>query len=171
MAAVALVVKDQFQTGNEFNSLFQRLHWFADSVKIWQHDYLFGVGLRWWYTDRFPVRFQPPNAEAEVLSSAGLVGLAGFLVLMIGAVWILWRVDATYGVLASVVVLSRLVQGQLDLFWVGIQVTVPFVIAGVCLGAKALAETRAPHPLLAPQGSVTHPTTQPEKSPPMTSAS
>ena len=33
---------------------------------------VFGAGLRWWYTDRFPVRFQPPNAEIEVLTSAGV---------------------------------------------------------------------------------------------------
>jgi polysaccharide biosynthesis protein PslJ len=157
LGAVAVLVKNQVETGNEFNSVSQRLNWFADSVKVWEHNYLFGVGLRWWYTDRFPVQFQPPNAEAEVLSSAGLVGLVAFLVLMLGALRVLWRVDAAYGVLASVVVLSRLVQGQLDLFWVGIQVSVPFVIAGVCLGAKALAEAGAPHPLAVRGGNSSTP--------------
>jgi hypothetical protein len=36
------------------------------------------------------------------------------------------------------------VQGQLDLFWVSAQVSVPFVIAGVCLGAQARAVEAEP---------------------------
>ena len=35
----------------------------------------------------------------------------------------------------SVVILSRLVQGQLDLFWVAVQTSIPFLIVGICLGA------------------------------------
>ncbi|MEO6268624.1 MAG: hypothetical protein ABIO66_18695, partial [Nocardioidaceae bacterium] len=140
LGVVGMLVRNQVATGNEYNSLFQRINWFSDSLTIWRSNVLFGAGLRWWYTDRFSVRFQPPNAELEVLSSAGLVGLLGFVVLMGGTVWVLWRVDATYGVLASTVVISRLVQGQLDLFWVSAQVSIPFLIAGICLGAKALAD-------------------------------
>jgi hypothetical protein len=64
--------------------------------------------------------------------------------MMLGAVWVLWQVDAAYGVLASAVVISRLVQGQLDLFWVAGQVSIPFVIAGICLGANALADSGTP---------------------------
>jgi hypothetical protein len=139
LGAVGMLVKNQAETGNEYNSLFQRINWFEDSLQVWHYDYLFGAGLRWWYTDRFPVRFQPPNAEVEMLSSAGLIGLLGFVVLMGGTLYVLWRLDPTYGVLATAVVLSRLVQGQLDLFWVSAQVSVPFVIAGICLGAQARA--------------------------------
>jgi hypothetical protein len=36
-------------------------------------------------------------------------------------------------------ILMRFVQGQFDLFWVAAQVSIPFVIAGVCLGAQAYA--------------------------------
>src|SRR4051794_36583476 len=103
LGLVGVLVKNQAETGNEFNSLFQRIHWFSDSLAVWRSDLLFGGGLRWWYTDRFPVRFQPPNAEMEVLSSAGVVGLGSFVVMMLGAVWMLWRVDVAFGVLASAV--------------------------------------------------------------------
>jgi hypothetical protein len=34
------------------------------------------------------------------------------------------------------VVLSRIVQGQLDLFWVAVQTSIPFLIVGICLGAQ-----------------------------------
>ena len=46
------------------------------------------------------------------------------------------RMDPKYGVLATTVILSRLVQGQLDLFWVAVQTSIPFLIVGICLGAQ-----------------------------------
>ena len=132
---VLVMVRNQVASGNEFNSFFQRVDWFGDSIRIWETNPLFGVGLRWWYTDRFETRFQPPNAILEMLSTAGLVGLTGFLVLMVGSLVVLWRVDPRYGLVAFVVILSRLVQGQLDLFWVAVQTSIPFLIVGICLGA------------------------------------
>jgi hypothetical protein len=50
---------------------------------------------------------------------------------------VLWRVDALFGTLALAATLSRIVQAQFDLFWVAAQVSVPFAIAGICLGALA----------------------------------
>ncbi len=138
MVVVLTLVRDQAASDNEFNSFNQRLTWFEDSLDIWSGEPFFGVGLRWWYTDRFTGGFQPPNAEIEVLTSAGVVGLLGFLVLMIGSVLVLWRVEPVYGTLALLAVLSRFVQGQLDLFWVAAQCSIPFAIAGICLGVQAL---------------------------------
>ncbi|GAA4836726.1 hypothetical protein GCM10023221_12470 [Luteimicrobium xylanilyticum] len=132
--------QDQLASGNQFNSAYQRLTWFQQSLVVWNQNQWFGAGLRWWYTDRTGFNFQPPQAELEVLSSAGTIGLIGFIILMVGTLVVLWRVAPQYGTLAFTVVLSRLVQGQLDLFWVSIQTSVPFVIAGVCLGALARSE-------------------------------
>ncbi|MEW1954967.1 O-antigen ligase family protein [Terrabacter sp. NPDC080008] len=137
---VTNLVQDQVQSGNQFNSVFQRLTWFQDSVTVWSTDPWFGVGLRWWYTDRFPFQFQPPNAEVEVLTSAGVVGLAAFIGLMVVALRVAWRLDPAYGSLAVAVLVSRLVQGQLDLFWSAVQGSVPFVVLGLCLGAARFAE-------------------------------
>lgn len=145
-AAVLSLVRDQIASGDAHNSANQRLAWFEQSIVIWQHDPLFGAGLRWWYTDRFAERFQPPNAEFEVLSSAGVVGLVGFVLLVVIALVVLWRVDPQYGTLAFAIVLMRVVQGQLDLFWVAAQVSIPFAVAGVCLGAQAFAAQHPPRP-------------------------
>ncbi|MFB9954740.1 O-antigen ligase family protein [Cellulomonas denverensis] len=140
VAAAALVVgvllQDQLESGDQHNSAYQRLIWFGQSVRIWQEYPVFGAGLRWWYTDRFSEQFQPPNAEFEMLSSGGLVGLIGFLVMFLVMLVILWRVDRRFGTLAFVLVLMRFVQGQFDLFWVAAQVSIPFVLAGICLGAQ-----------------------------------
>jgi len=137
---VGTLVQDQLESGDQYNSAFQRLIWFRQALEIWQQYPLFGAGLRWWYTDRFDEKFQPPNAEFEMLSSGGIVGLVGFLVMFLAVLVILWRVDPRYGTLAFVMVLMRFVQGQFDLFWVAAQVSIPFVIAGVCLGAQAWAD-------------------------------
>jgi hypothetical protein len=136
MGFILVMVRNQVASGNEYNSFFQRVDWFGESIRIWQTDPLFGAGLRWWYTDRFETRFQPPNAILEMLSTAGVVGLAGFLVLMIWSLVLLWRMDPRYGLVCFVVLLSRLVQGQLDLFWVAVQTSFPFLIVGICLGAQ-----------------------------------
>lgn len=142
LAMVAITVKAQIESDNIHNSSLQRLDWFRESVGIWLHDPLFGVGLRWWYTDRFPVQFQPPNAELEVLTTAGVVGLVGFLLLMGGSLRISARLDPVFGTLALAIVLNRFIQGQLDLFWTSVGGSLPFVVMGICFGAQAFVEER-----------------------------
>lgn len=140
LAGVSVMVQDQIKSGNEFNSFFQRVTWFGDSLAIWQTDPWFGVGLRWWYTDRFPEAFQPPNALMDTATAAGVVGLAAFLVLLVGTWLVARRIDPAYGLLAELVLLARFVQSEFDLFWVSVQVSLPFLILGICLGAAAHSE-------------------------------
>lgn len=154
IAFVAFTVKQQIESGNNFNSLFQRVTWFGQSIDVWQSSPWFGAGLRWWYTDRFPVKFQPPNAELEVLTTAGLVGLAAFLVMVVGVLITLTRLDPRYGTLALALMLDRLVEGQFDIFWVSVTTSLPFAVAGVCLGAQALAQAEEAG---APPGAVDAP--------------
>ncbi|WP_066585037.1 O-antigen ligase family protein [Cellulomonas timonensis] len=149
--SVVSLVRDQIDSGDLHNSANQRLAWFEQSVAIWQQHPVFGAGLRWWYTDRFPERFQPPNAEFEVLSSAGAVGLVGWVLLVVVCLVALWRVDPAFGTLAFAMVLMRFTQGQFDLFWVAAQVSIPFAVAGVCLGAQAHAARAADHSLDPPR--------------------
>jgi polysaccharide biosynthesis protein PslJ len=144
MVAFAYVVaSDQLASSNKFNAAHARLTAFSDSLDVWRMSRWFGVGLRWWYRPEFAGSIQPPNAEFEMLTSAGLLGLAGFILTSLIALRLLWAIDPRYGTLAFAVVAARLVQGQLDLFWVASQSSVPWLIAGAALGAQALARTRA----------------------------
>ncbi|MCE0486886.1 O-antigen ligase family protein [Ornithinimicrobium sediminis] len=142
MAPVALVVaslvRQDVESGNVHNSVFQRLTWFEDSVAAWQTNPWFGLGLRYWTTGETPYAFQPPQVFLEVLATTGVIGLLGFLVMAVGMLRVLWSMDPRYGTLAFAMLLTRLTQGQFDLFWVGVSVSVPFAVAGVCLGAHAL---------------------------------
>lgn len=160
---VGSLVRDEVQAGNVHSSIFQRLTWFEDTLSVVNGSPLFGVGLRYWTAGRTEFGFQPPNAEMEVLASAGVIGLIGFLVAFIGALVVLWRVDPRYGTLAFAVLLTRLVQGQFDLFWVAAQVSVPFVVVGVCLGVQALEseEGRLTHAM----DGLVHARGRPEASP------
>nr|WP_277818552.1 O-antigen ligase family protein [Cellulosimicrobium arenosum] len=139
---VVLAVQEQLSSDNEFNSANQRLTWYEQALEVWRTSPWVGVGLRWWVAERTQYVFQPPNAELEVLSSAGVIGLLGFLILFGGCVVVLWRMNPRFGTLALTVILARFVQGQFDLFWSSIVVTLPFVIAGVCVGAEAYARSR-----------------------------
>ena len=127
-----LAVQEQLAEDNEHNSAQQRLSWYEDSIDVWLRQPWVGMGLRWWTAGRTEFVFQPPNAELEMLTAGGLIGLAGFLVLFLGALIVLFRVDPRYGTLAFCAVLMRFIQGQFDLFWASVVVTIPFVIVGVC---------------------------------------
>ncbi len=133
---VGLAVAAQFSEANQFNSVYQRLDWYAQTTDVWKMNPWFGVGLRWWYTGLLPQEFQPPQAILEMLSSAGIVGLVGFVVMLGGFMAVMWRrLPPEYGTLAVAMVLARVVQGQLDQFWVTVQVSLPLIIVGICVGA------------------------------------
>lgn len=140
MVLVASLVRDQVESNNQFNSVFQRITWFQETLDLWLLSPWFGHGLRFWVSGRTAIGYQPPNVALELLSTAGVVGLAAFSVMMFVALKILWELRPAYGTLAFTAVLSRLLQSQLDLFWISIQVSVPFAIVGVCLGALAADE-------------------------------
>lgn len=138
LGLVISLVVEQLAEDNQFNSANERLEWLRAMYAFWKEAPVFGHGLRYWTQDTWAV-FQPPQAEVEVLVSAGIVGLTAFVVMWVGILIVLWRVDPLYGTLAFAVVLSRITQAQFDIFWVAAQVSIPFVIAGICLGAQAVA--------------------------------
>nr|WP_236778818.1 O-antigen ligase family protein [Agromyces seonyuensis] len=129
-------VNEQLASGNQYNSANQRVSWYEESVRIWMTSPLFGVGMRWWYTDRFPEKFQPPNAELEVLTTTGVVGLIGFLVMFAAAAWLLLRMDPVYGTVGVAIIATRFVQAQFDLYWVAGQASLLWIIAGICYGVR-----------------------------------
>ncbi len=137
LAFSASLVQDQIASGDRFNSVYQRISWFSDAIEVWSMDPWLGQGLRWWYRPEHAGAVQPPNAELEVLTSVGILGLVGFLVMFGGAFLVLRRVPREFGELALVVLASRLVQAQFDLFWVAVLGSIPWLVTGVCLGAHA----------------------------------
>ncbi|MGN6205878.1 O-antigen ligase family protein [Humibacter sp.] len=145
VAWVVSQLTSQLASDNQFNSAHQRVDWYAQSFQIWLKSPIFGVGMRWWYTDRFSGQyqsFQPPNAELEVLTTVGIFGLIGFLTLFAVACWYLWKMDPAYGTVGVAVVAMRFTQAQFDLYWVAGQASLLWIIAGICYGVKAHDDER-----------------------------
>lgn len=141
-AYVLFEVNAQLASGDRFNSAYQRLTWFSQSIDIWEQSPVFGVGLRWWYTDRFGEGFQPPNAELEVLTTVGIVGLIGFLLMFASAAWLLAKLDPVYGTVGLAVLATRFTQAQFDLYWVAGQASLLWIVAGICYGVRARDRAR-----------------------------
>ncbi len=81
LGGIGYELHKQLISSNRFNSAHQRLTWYKQSIQLLDFSPLLGEGFRWWYTPRFTFAFAPPNAELEMLTSAGLVGLLAFLIL------------------------------------------------------------------------------------------
>lgn len=143
LAYVGLAVQHQAASGNKFNSLNQRLTWYHDSLKLFHLSPWLGEGFRWWYTGRFSFAFQPPNAEIEVLTEVGLLGLVAFLVLLVASLRCLWRLAPLVGWLPFAVILARVIEAQFDIFWVTATASLPWMIAGIGMGAALRAHTGA----------------------------
>ena len=92
------------RVAERLNSFFQRLDWFREVYALLERvaDLRARPALLVQRRRRLP--FQPPQAEMEVLASAGVVGLIGFLVMWIGVLVVLWRVDPRFGTLAVAVI-------------------------------------------------------------------
>jgi hypothetical protein len=130
-------VVEQLSAGDNFNSASQRLVWYADSITVWLLSPFFGVGHRWWTTWHTGYGgFQPPNAELEVLTTTGIVGLIGFLAMFASAIWLLARMNPVYGTLGLAVVVARFAQGQFDLYWVAGHAAILWIVAGICYGVQ-----------------------------------
>jgi len=145
-------VSAQLAQNDQFSSSAQRLAWYADSISVWQMSPIFGVGQRWWIAGYAGFTgFQPPNAEIEVLTTVGIVGLFGFLAMFAGAIWLTAKLPPAYGTLALAVIVARLVQGQFDLYWVAGQSSILWIIAGICYGVqehdRVHGVVRTPHPV------------------------
>lgn len=143
LALVATLVKDQIEEGSQFNSVFQRLQWFEDTIDFWAESPWVGHGLRFWVADR-GLGFQPPQVFLEVLASAGVIGLTAFVLMIGGTLTVLWKVPRVYATIGLALLLSRLTQSQLDLFWIAVQVPLPFLVIGIGLGLQSVEDRRRP---------------------------
>lgn len=155
---VASSVQSDLSGEDQFNSTALRLPGLEGGMDVWHESPLVGGGLRWWLAGpRAGTSFQPPSVFIEVLSSVGLIGLIGFLILMAGATVVAWRLPVAYGTLALAVTLARFTQSQFDQFWVSALVSIPFVILGICVGAAAReADAVEPRPRKSARGRPHH---------------
>ena len=77
-----------------------------------------------------------------MLATGGMVGLAGFLVLVVGTLWMLWRLPSALGSLELAVMVAHVVEGQFDIFWVTATGSVPWIIMGMTFALARQSDAR-----------------------------
>lgn len=135
----ALSARDQLQVqGAAINSVTQRVRIARTTRQLWtEHPYT-GVGLRYFKTPRYAGYPEPNDVVNEALAEAGVLGLLGFVVFVIGSLVGLSRLQGDLATAALCVVAARFVHGLLDIYWTGGTTSLPWIVAGMALASSAL---------------------------------
>ena len=118
----------------QFNSLNSRLDAYHYAIQnAWEPHLLDGNGLKWFFAPGSPVG-APHDLVIGELSEVGLVGFAAFLALM----WVLLqaarRSRSDLGEAALLVLVARLLESMLGIFWTAGTGTLPFLVLGLMVG-------------------------------------
>ena len=118
----------------QFNSLNTRLdtyHYAIDDV--WKPHLVDGSGLKWFFAPGSPVG-APHNLVISELSEAGLIGLAALALFLVVILRSARRSPSDLGEAAYLVVVARLLESMLGIFWTAGVGTFPFLILGLMVG-------------------------------------
>ena len=127
-----------------YNSLTQRARIEHATHRLWIAHPLTGVGLRFFKTVKFAGYSPPNNVFDEILAEAGVIGLLGFVVFVVGALHGLGRLPGDLATAGLCVVAARFVHGLFDIYWTGGTTTIAWVVAGMGLAAAALTDRARP---------------------------
>jgi len=145
LASVAVLsAKDQLQVeGPVINSATQRVRTARTTRQLWtEHPYT-GVGLRYFKTPKYAEYPEPNDVVNEALAEAGVIGLFGFFVFVVGSLVGLSRLQGELATAALCVVAARFVHGLLDIYWTGGTTSLPWMVAGMALASSTTR--RRPH--------------------------
>lgn len=150
---VGISVKAQIDAHSRFGSIGQRLTVEAQTQQLWIHHPLTGVGLRFFDLPQF-AGYQPPNNVLnEILAEAGVPGLIGFLVFIVGSVLALYRARGDLALAGLSIVVGRFTHGLVDIYWVAGTTTLTWLIAGMGLARRgdppedrSLTDSASPEP-------------------------
>ena len=133
---------------NRFNSIATREASLSADLHVWLASPIFGQGMRWFYLPQFIGYIQPPDIFVEVLTETGVIGILALLVLLGGSGRLFLSLPRAIGTLAFVLVLGRAFEAIFDIYWVSAGITLPWLVAGLAIGAwdTALARGRQAPP-------------------------
>jgi hypothetical protein len=137
----------------QFNSLNSRLDDYHYAiVNAWEPHLLDGNGLKWFFAPGSPVG-APHDLVVGELSEVGLVGLAALIAML----WVLLnaarRSKSDLGEAAFLVMIARILESLLGIFWTAGTGTLPFLVLGLMVGDEPDAEpASAPRRLASVRG-------------------
>jgi O-antigen ligase/polysaccharide polymerase Wzy-like membrane protein len=130
------------RTNPKFNSVSIRVSQLDAALHVWHMSPLFGEGMRFYNLPQFVSVTAPPNVLIDNLASTGIVGSLAFFFLVFVTTRTMARLPAAFGTLGLAILVAHYVDGLFDIFWIGASSTIPFIIAGVCLGMADSERTR-----------------------------
>jgi hypothetical protein len=122
------------RTNPKFNSVSIRVSQLDAALHVWHMSPLFGEGMRFYNLPQFVSVTAPPNVLIDNLASTGIIGSLAFFFLVFVTTRTMARLPAAFGTLGLAILVAHYVDGLFDIFWIGASSTIPFIIAGVCLG-------------------------------------
>jgi O-antigen ligase len=134
--------RDLNQQTQQFNSLNSRLDTYHYAIQnVWEPHLFDGSGLKWFFAPNSPVG-APHNMVISELSEAGLVGLLGLIILLYVILRCMSRSSSELGEAAFLIVIGRVLESMLGIFWTAGTGTLPFLIVGLVIGdeEEAIAE-------------------------------
>jgi hypothetical protein len=136
---------------SKFGAVNSRLTFQHEALDAWRSDPIVGQGVRFYQTADSGLRSNPHNVVLETLAESGLVGSLGLVILMVGAVGWLRRLDHPLAVAALVLVAGKVGHGLFDIYWLAGSLSLPWIVVGMALGSDPVerpppteAPTRAP---------------------------
>jgi O-antigen ligase len=122
----------------QFNSLNTRLDTYHYAIdEVWKPHLLDGSGLKWFFAPGSPVG-APHNLVISELSEAGLIGLAALVLFLVVLLRSARRSSSDLGEAAYLVIVARLLESMLGIFWTAGVGTFPFLILGLMVGDEPL---------------------------------
>jgi hypothetical protein len=139
MCGVALSARDALEAPRStINSVTQRVEVARTTRQLWTAHPYTGVGLRFFKTPAYS-GYQPPNDVVnEALAEAGVLGLLGFVVFVIGSLVGLGRLQGDLATAALCVVAGHFAHGLLDIYWTGGTTSLTWIVAGMALSTPAV---------------------------------
>jgi O-antigen ligase len=118
----------------QFNSLNTRLDTYHYAIdEVWKPHLLDGSGLKWFFAPGSPVG-APHNLIISELSEVGLIGFAALAMLLVVVLRTARRSSSDLGDAAFLVMVARLLESMLGIFWTAGVGTLPFLVLGLMVG-------------------------------------
>ena len=127
-------------TQRTYTSLTQRARIEHATHRLWLEHPFTGVGLRFFKTPQYTGYSPPNNVFDEILAEAGVLGLAGFVVFVVGSLRGLGRLQGDLATAGLCVVSARFTHGLFDIYWTGGTTALVWIVAGMGLAAALAAE-------------------------------
>jgi polysaccharide biosynthesis protein PslJ len=121
----------------KFNSVNTRVNAYSGALEQkWEPNLVFGAGLKWFNAPGETLS-TPHNLVIGQLSETGIIGLLA----LIGLLWVVLRTMRTstsdLGEAGYLVVVARILEGMVDIFWVAGPATLPFLVVGLVVGDES----------------------------------